>query len=317
LKNAGVGCYIGTLYVGAFGYADDLSLLAPTRAALVAMLHICSTYASEFNVVFNPGKSKYIIHSVGGGCGEGSIVFNNVVLQTVAHDVHLGNVFGPDTHNISIKKCKSEFYQRVNVTLATFHNAFSWIKYKLFNTFCMSVYGSIQWNFSSRDCEEFYVAWRKCVRRVWGISPRTHCNLLPDICQDLSVEAQLHKRLLKFVYKAVHSQNTCLATCAHLALNGSRSNTCSSINYICHRYNISKYAIENNSMKSIINACISSDKPIEVQQTAGAIRDFIGLRDNPSISYTVRRDVNDIIFFFFFLLFLNKHITVQLVRYMW
>ena len=58
LKNAGIGCWIGSVYVGALAYADDLSLLAPTIGAMHSMLAICDSYAKEFNVIFNASKTK-------------------------------------------------------------------------------------------------------------------------------------------------------------------------------------------------------------------------------------------------------------------
>ena len=46
LRDAGVGCHIGGMYLGAFGYADDVTLLAPSRQALQLMLDICEDFAS-------------------------------------------------------------------------------------------------------------------------------------------------------------------------------------------------------------------------------------------------------------------------------
>jgi Reverse transcriptase (RNA-dependent DNA polymerase) len=46
LSKAGVGCFIGDNFVGAFAYADDIVLLAPTASALRSMLAICDKYAT-------------------------------------------------------------------------------------------------------------------------------------------------------------------------------------------------------------------------------------------------------------------------------
>jgi hypothetical protein len=45
LRAAGIGCHIGIVYAGTFGYADDLTLLAPSRYAMTAMLDICANFA--------------------------------------------------------------------------------------------------------------------------------------------------------------------------------------------------------------------------------------------------------------------------------
>ena len=40
LKNSIVACHLGEVYAGAFGYADDIKLLAPSVAALKSMISI-------------------------------------------------------------------------------------------------------------------------------------------------------------------------------------------------------------------------------------------------------------------------------------
>ena len=45
-------------FAGAFVYADDITLLAPTSTALNSMLEICSTFATAFDLRFNSSKTK-------------------------------------------------------------------------------------------------------------------------------------------------------------------------------------------------------------------------------------------------------------------
>jgi len=63
LSSAGVGCYVGLDFAGAFFYADDIVILAPTPTAIRQLLAICDSYASEFDIVFNADESKFP------GCG--------------------------------------------------------------------------------------------------------------------------------------------------------------------------------------------------------------------------------------------------------
>ena len=58
LRASGIGCHVGKMYAGAFGYADDVVLLAPSLDALREMVSICETYAAEYHLIFNPSKSK-------------------------------------------------------------------------------------------------------------------------------------------------------------------------------------------------------------------------------------------------------------------
>ena len=58
LCNAGIGCYIGSQFVGALAYADDLVVIAPTATAMRKMLAICDDYSRQYYISFNASKSK-------------------------------------------------------------------------------------------------------------------------------------------------------------------------------------------------------------------------------------------------------------------
>ncbi len=60
LKKSGLGCYIGHIFVGAFGYADDVSLLSPTGKSINLMSRIAWQYGTDRAVIFNPTKSKFV-----------------------------------------------------------------------------------------------------------------------------------------------------------------------------------------------------------------------------------------------------------------
>jgi len=57
-KKAGIGCFIGSKFVGALAYADDIVLLAPSASVLRKMLAICDSYADDHHILFNAKKSK-------------------------------------------------------------------------------------------------------------------------------------------------------------------------------------------------------------------------------------------------------------------
>ena len=62
LRKLGVGCYVGEVFMGAIGYADDLVLLAPSRTAMQMMLQVCEEFGARNNLLFStdtdPDKSK-------------------------------------------------------------------------------------------------------------------------------------------------------------------------------------------------------------------------------------------------------------------
>ena len=62
LRELGLGCHVGGLFMGAVVYADDVLLMAPSRTAMQAMLTKCEAYAAKNNIMFrtdsDPVKSK-------------------------------------------------------------------------------------------------------------------------------------------------------------------------------------------------------------------------------------------------------------------
>ena len=52
LRNLGVGCYIGDIFIRTRGYADDLLLLAPSRTAIKMMCWLISSLIFIENIDF-------------------------------------------------------------------------------------------------------------------------------------------------------------------------------------------------------------------------------------------------------------------------
>ena len=45
LRTTGIGCHIGSAYVGVLSYADDITLLCPSIRGLNEMIVLCCQYA--------------------------------------------------------------------------------------------------------------------------------------------------------------------------------------------------------------------------------------------------------------------------------
>ena len=48
LRTTGIGCHIGSAYIGALPYADDLTLLCPSVRGLNEMIVLCCEYEREY-----------------------------------------------------------------------------------------------------------------------------------------------------------------------------------------------------------------------------------------------------------------------------
>ena len=140
LKQAGLGCHFGNTFVGTIAYADDVVILAPTVNALKSMLNICDDFGRDYQVLFNSNKYQLLHYSTSRKVIE-NIVHNNQVIECKALATHLGHTVGPCAKTNVIQDGIDRFTTALNGIIASFHDAFTDVKYKLFKSYCMSLYG--------------------------------------------------------------------------------------------------------------------------------------------------------------------------------
>ena len=112
----------------------------------------------------------------------------------------------------------------------------------------MPLYGSVLWDFSHTSFKRFMTAWRRGIRSILSLHPRTHCALLAPICDDAEPETQLLVRLIKFLRALNDSKNSVVKTCFTLAMSGSQSATSRSIAVLCSKTSKQRYDIVNNNV---------------------------------------------------------------------
>ena len=121
LKNNGVGCHVGSEFCGAFGYADDIILMSPSVNGLQTMLNCCSEFASKYNVIFNPSKSKSIVFSKKGLRHYPDLYMNAIKLDNVQSVNHLGHILNCDLSDDKDVTNQIHMYNRkANSILAEF-----------------------------------------------------------------------------------------------------------------------------------------------------------------------------------------------------
>ena len=97
LSRAGGGCFVGSNFVGALAYADDI-VLAPSASAPRIMLVICDNYAKDYSISFNASKSKCLIILPGNRRFLNDLVrkctfyVHNNPIEYVDTFVHLGHI---------------------------------------------------------------------------------------------------------------------------------------------------------------------------------------------------------------------------------
>lgn len=277
LKMSNVGCHIGHIFSGAFAYADDIILLSPTRSGMQAMINICETFSREYCISFNASKSKHVYF-----CRDKKVVptpFNmqNSMIPTVPFEKHLGNWIGNGSCEKIIDDNIKSLYKNTNLLLSQFPKTSISTRYRLFKSYCMSVYGSQLWDYSGKHCNKFYIAWRKCIRRLLGIPHNTHCRYLHLICDDIPVDLQLHARFINFMKACSKSSSDIVRICSTLALNSSRSVASKSWFHICNTWNVEK-DISLVNVNNVKLYCKSLDETADKMCT-GLICDLLILRE--------------------------------------
>lgn len=270
LAHSGYGCHVGHKFTGALAYADDIVLLSPSLHGLKQMLQVCEDFSIEYDIVFNPGKSKMLIFN---GSNEiRPLMMNNTVIPISSTEKHLGNVIGENDGDRRITKAINELYISCNKISSEFSCMDIETRYFLFKTYCHTFYGSQLFDYSRDSIEALFTAWRKCVRNLLGLPYRTHCALIPGIIDDPNISNQLHKRVLRFVISCFKSNNLCKYMMSR-AIDGSGSVMCRNINYICNKYNIDKYSHNTSQLNSICELT-------EPSPTGATIRSFLMYRNS-------------------------------------
>ena len=133
LKKSGIGCRMGIHYVGALGFADDITLICPTVYGLKLMINICEQFAEEYDLTFNGSKSQLLIFNKNKShTPDPCIKINGNSIKKVSSTTHLGNLLHTEKDYECIEEGKKSLNCTVNMFLSCFKVCNHSIKIKLF-----------------------------------------------------------------------------------------------------------------------------------------------------------------------------------------
>lgn len=293
LSHAGVGCYMGEMFVGALAYADDIVLISPTPSAMNNMLSICDEFSIEYNVLFNPLKSKcmyfypksrstLLLHRYNVCDLQFSI--NGKAIEFVDSYKHLGHVICSDmTDDIDISEKRGVFIGQANNIICYFAKLSSAIKYRLFTSYCTSFFGCELWRISNDSLDSMCTAWRRAIRRIWSLPYTAHGRFLPVLCNSYNIFDQFCVRILNFIRRCLSDQSSLLvrsiATQA-LMFHHARSPLGYNFIYCARRYcfSLTDFVNYNNFVSNVekLNCTQNDDDTIA---NCRLLRELIDLRD--------------------------------------
>ena len=273
LKENGSGCYMGEVYAGAFAYADDLTLLAPSTSAMREMISICEKYASSFSIQFNSQKSQFIVF--GSKACNVKIKVNDQEVDKVDSVVHLGHILTNNMFNFDVTKCIGDFNRQCNMFLANFKYANSSLRSHLFKIFCTSFHGSQMFPLFDQCIDKLCKQWRIAIRRVWKIPWHTHSCYLPHLSEVMDPKMWFEKRCISFVKKALDSSNKVVSCISGMCKCGAHSIIGGNIRYLESKYFLRVKEVQQKWN----NVC---DNNYETVRVAEQIRELVEQRDRYS-----------------------------------
>lgn len=212
------GCRIGHRYVGALTYADDVTLLAPTRSAMSLMLKVCESFATDYNVMFNGTKSHTIIHSSSRDERRSApkpFTLNGSPIHVVPQATHLGTLVGEKAQNDNISRLKRDITIRANSLNRLFGHCSSSILVTLFKSYCSSFYGCPLLNLDE-TVEPLVTSWKKAIKHLLGLSVRTRSCYIPHLVGLPDLRSVLVSRFFSFYKSCVDSKNPIIKLCTSL-----------------------------------------------------------------------------------------------------
>jgi len=220
LKTMNVGCRIGNYFAGCLAYADDITLLAPTKKALQLLSDTCMQYAQSFDVKFNASKSQSLVFR-GIGCkwnGDNySINVDGNTLCNVQKAVHLGHCISTNKDDCMANDIIAKFWRSFNIFSADFGHIDPYIQCILFKQYCCSYYGAPL--LSIRYYEVLCKEWRKALRKSWRLPYRTHKLVITVLPDCLPMNLSLMCRFAKFSISTFQNGTLFLKSIANRSLS--------------------------------------------------------------------------------------------------
>ena len=174
LKKMGVGCHIIDYFIACLLFADDMSLISPTRDALQRLLDVCASYCLKFCLRFNIAKTKVMVfgrlsRSVP---SLARISINGEMIEYVEKCKYLGFYLVSNDHfKISVQEDLRGFFGSVNSILTCLQKPKENVLMQLLYNNCVSqlTYGAAVKDLTASEKNQFSVAVNNVIRRIFGL----------------------------------------------------------------------------------------------------------------------------------------------------
>ena len=254
LERSGLGCYIGSQFMGVHGYADDVVLLSPDRAGLQRMMDICTSYCEkhgiQISVDANPKKSKTKTMVFNGKNGKpANIMINNTPVPWTDTYVHLGHKITSDEdmfHDLNAKV--GEYYQKIHALRQEIGDQDPVVFIRLVTIYFISFYGSNIWDLASLKSDKLWSTWNNLIRTSYKLPWGTHRYILNDVHKGEHLQSKILHKFTNF-YRLVRQ---CRKPTVKILRATQSNNLCSTFGRNCQlirdTYNVTNIADANQKL---------------------------------------------------------------------
>ena len=274
---------MGGVFLGAYGYADDVTLLAPSRQALQTMLDICQDFASSHSMQFstdpNPSKSKtkcMLFSKVKTADQILNLRLNGDVLPWVDTAKHLGNHLStrldfscssPETKTDLLCK-RAIFFDKVHQLQQQFGQYHPRLVISLLSIYSTAFYGSTLWKINSEEHFKLTRSWNTAVKMIWDLPHPTHKRFLESMSPVPHLESVLTGRYIGFVQSLLNSKKPLLKLLFSSSIADLSSVTGQNVNFLLQRHskpNFQALAQGKNLLKRMIISPLPKEELWKVQ----------------------------------------------------
>ena len=241
LRELGVGCYVGGVFMGAIGYADDLVLLAPTRTGMEMMLKACEDFGMKNNLLFSTdpdaSKSKTKCMFM---CGKkktarpAPLYLYGRELPFVAHATHLGNELSEDgSMDLDTKEKTASFITRSLEIREQFAFAHPMEVLRAVKVYSCDHYGSVLWDFGGDLAAKYMNSWKTCVKLAWNVPRATRSYFLGYLAGGLvTAKCDIIARYSSFYKTLLASPCKEVRIMAKIAVRDIRTTTAKNLSFL-------------------------------------------------------------------------------------
>ena len=252
---------MGGQFLGAFGYADDVLLIAPSRQALQIMLTICEEFSTSHSMLFstdpNPVKSKtkcLIFSRTVTPEQVLNVQLNGVKLPWVDTAKHLGNLLSSRINfSFRIPETKTDLLQKRAILFDKVHQMQQQFGYlnprlviKLLSIYSTALYGSCLWQLASDEHLKLNRSWNVAVKMIWDLPHSTHTRFVEPLSPVPHLEAVLMSRYIGFVENLMKTKKSLLRLILNSCCADLSSQTGQNMEFLLKKYK--KLTNNNNNL---------------------------------------------------------------------